>query len=46
MLALLETPAGFALFKIKKAKQLSKVDDVFEYFQNPKAANKLYSPIP
>ena len=33
MLALFETPAGFALFKCDDAK-LSSVDDIAKYFEN------------
>lgn len=41
MLILLETPAGFALFRISDEKKLSKIDDLYEYFQSEKKLNKM-----
>jgi len=34
MIILLETPAGFALFKVINEKKLKKIDDVYTYMQN------------
>lgn len=41
MLLLIETPAGFALFQTN-TKALSKVDNIYDYLQDKKQANKLY----
>ena len=41
MLVLLETPAGFALFKVLKEKKLKQVDSLAEEFSTPDRANKL-----
>jgi hypothetical protein len=38
---LLETPAGYALFRISNEKKLKKIDDVYEYLQDETAANSL-----
>jgi len=41
MLLLFETPAGYALFRVKKEKTLEKIDDFSEYMGNEGKINKL-----
>ena len=41
MLVLFETPAGFALFKVKKAKKFKKIDDFSEYMEDTTKLKKL-----
>ena len=41
MLVLFDTPAGHALFTVKKPDKLKKGADVFEYFCDPAAASKM-----
>ena len=38
MLVLLETPAGYALFKVLSEKKLRKVEDIWEHFETQEAA--------
>jgi hypothetical protein len=38
MLILLETPAGFALFKLTNESKLKKLEDVYTYMENPENA--------
>lgn len=40
MLILIETSAGYALFKISD-KKLNKIDDIYEYLQDTDQAQKL-----
>jgi nucleolar protein 58 len=40
MIVLLETPAGFALFKVKNLAKLTQVDNLYEHFQNTANADK------
>lgn len=42
MLVLFETPAGFALFKVKKEKTLNKIDDFGPYMSGNQKLSKLY----
>lgn len=41
MLVLFETPAGFALFKIKKEKKFNKIDDFSQYMDSEDKLKKL-----
>ena len=43
MLVLLETPAGYALFKVLSEKKLRKVEDIWEHFETQEAAEKVVS---
>ena len=43
MLVLLETPAGYALFKVLSEKKLRKVEDIWEHFETQEAAQKVVS---
>jgi hypothetical protein len=41
MLILFESPAGYALFKVKDEKKLAKVDDIYDLmFSSPELAGK------
>ncbi|KAJ3008871.1 UNVERIFIED_CONTAM: Nucleolar protein 58, partial [Siphonaria sp. JEL0065] len=40
MLVLFETPAGYALFKMKDESKLDDPDNIFKYFETPDAAAK------
>lgn len=40
MIVLLETPAGFALFKVKNLTKLSQIDNLYEHFQTTANAEK------
>jgi nucleolar protein 58 len=42
MLILIETPAGFALFKVNNLKALQKVDNIYDYLQKEETAKKTY----
>ncbi len=42
MLALFETPAGYAIFEIIKPKVLKDIDGINEYFNTPEKAKKVY----
>jgi nucleolar protein 58 len=41
MLVLVETPAGYALFKVKDEGKLSKPDSIWKEFQTPEKASSL-----
>ena len=41
MLVLLETPAGYALFKVLKEKKLKNVENIYEHFKDPEEASKM-----
>ncbi|KAH8970237.1 hypothetical protein BDL97_02G078400 [Sphagnum fallax] len=41
MLALFETPAGFALFKVLNEKKLDNVEDLWKEFETPEVARKM-----
>lgn len=41
MLILLETPAGYGLFKVKNQKKLGSIEDIYQYMQNIDDAQKL-----
>merc|ERR1719331_2523942 len=41
MLVLFDTPAGHALFRVKKPEQLSKAGDLHEFFSDPEKAGKM-----
>jgi hypothetical protein len=41
MLALFETPAGFALFKVLNEKKLDNVEDLWKEFETPEVARKV-----
>lgn len=41
MLILLETPAGYGLFKIKNKKKYDSIEDIYNYMQNIDDAQKL-----
>jgi hypothetical protein len=41
MLALFETPAGFALFKVLNEKKLDNVEDLWKEFETPEVAWKV-----
>lgn len=41
MLCLFDTPAGHALFRVKKPEKLSSPDDLHETFANPEKAGKM-----
>lgn len=43
MLVLFDTPAGHALFKVKKPDKLKSGGDLFQYFADPDAAAKMYT---
>ena len=43
MLILLETPAGYALFKVLNEKKLKKIESIWEHFETSEAASKLVS---
>lgn len=43
MLILVETAAGYALFKIASEKKLKKIDDIYSYLENEDQAKKLIS---
>ena len=43
MLILLETPAGYALFKVLNEKKLVNVDNIYKYFETSEAASKIVS---
>lgn len=39
-----DTPAGHALFKLKKPEKLQSPDDLYKSFTDPEAAGKLCAP--
>lgn len=41
MLVLLETPGGFALFKVLNEKKLKSVEDLIQQFQSDSGASKI-----
>lgn len=41
MLVLFDTPAGHALFKLKKPEKLQSPEDLYKSFTDPEAAGKL-----
>ena len=41
MLCLFDTPAGHALFRVKKPEKLSSADDLHDSFSNPEKAGKM-----
>lgn len=41
MLVLFDTPAGHALFKVKKPDKISKGGDLFQHFCDPESAAKM-----
>lgn len=43
MLILFETAAGFALFKVLNEGKLKEVDNIYQEFENPQKAQKMYS---
>lgn len=43
MLILLETSAGYALFKIRKEKKLKEIDNIYTYLQDSEQASSLIS---
>ena len=42
MLVLFETPAGYALIKVKNEGKLSDADNLYKEFETPEKANKMY----
>ena len=42
MLALFETPAGYALFQVQNPKALKDVDNIHTHFKTAEGAKKLY----
>jgi len=43
MLILLETAAGFALFKVNNEKKMAKIDDIYAYLEDTNNCQKLLS---
>ena len=41
MLALYETAAGYAVFRVRDAAALARPDDIWRHFETPEAAHRL-----